>query len=183
MQQMADELWYKEHGAFERAFEWVKANPDEYNGYVEATQFHHAPDKLELFKHFSGYLKWFNELYSDGQHVVRQVEKIWSELNQLKTSWYSRTRSIRNILDQLYSHDSDITAFQSDVAEFERCMMATGIHEKEGYTSSLQDLVHRLDALEPRIILTANSQVSSINTTRLTLVGLFLSALAVFIAA
>jgi hypothetical protein len=181
--QMAYESWYKEHGAFERAFESVKVVPNEYSGYVEATQFHHAPDKLELFKHFTGYLRWFNELYSDGQHVVRQIEEIWSELNQLKTSWYSRTRSIRNLLNQLYRHDSDITAFRSDVAEFQICMMATGIHEKEGYTSSLQDLVRRLDALESRIILTANSQVSSINTTRLTIVGLFLSALAVFIAA
>ncbi|MCY0900470.1 MAG: hypothetical protein OWU33_16370 [Firmicutes bacterium] len=180
---MTVDSWYKEHDAFERTLEWVKANPPEYQGFIEASKVHHAPDKLELFKDFSGYVKWFNGLYSDGQHVVKQVEKIWGELHHLKISWYSRTRHIRNLLDQLYCHDLDITAFRSDVAEFQRCMMASGIHEKEGYANTLQNLVHRLDSLESRIILTANSQVSSINTTRLTLVGLFLSALAVFIAA
>lgn len=171
---------YQSHQAFNRAFQEIQGGTEKPQGYEFARRYHHAPDKL--FARFEGYQIWASELYKDGQALVKMLFDLSSRMYDENPRWWQSTKKLKAILDELGDLEADIMDFRADVAECQRCWLASDIFEKVGYIESLSDLVNQLDSLQYRTITGANAKIAQVNSIRLTYAGLLLSVVAVLIA-
>jgi hypothetical protein len=71
--------------------------------------------------------------------------------------------------------NSQLVAFRADVAECQICFLASGIHNKTGYSDSLSGLLRQLDTLDVRIVSTLNQKLNEIGTIRIALFSLAIS--------
>lgn len=167
---------YKLHESFDKAYSILSADPQTgYDGHKEALNYHHKPEKLEVFENYVGYLFWFNELFVAGQRLISEYQKLNQRINLEKSNWFRRKSHINNILNDLNSYERDIHDFRLDVEEFQRCMVATSIHEKHDYVETLYEQIRFINSLETNILTTGNRKLSEINSTRLQLTGLAIS--------
>lgn len=177
---MLRERVYQSHQAFDRAFQEIQGGAEKPDGYEFARRYHHAPEKL--FATFEGYQIWASELYKDGQALAKMFFDLSSRMYDENPQWWQSTKKLKAILDELGDLEADIMDFRADVAECQRCWLASDVFEKVGYIETLSDLVNQLDGLQHRIVTGANAKIAQVNSIRLTYTGLLLSLLAVLIA-
>ncbi len=173
---MSTDLFYTKHLAFNRAWERVKSSPElPVPSYTFARRYHHSPDRLAEFKDYKGYMLWFTELYESGQCLVSKVSRIARSADHADSRWCSSKRKLRRLLVEYRMLNSQLVAFRADVAECQICFLASGIHNKTGYSDSLSGLLRQLDTLDVRIVSTLNQKLNEIGTIRIALFSLAIS--------
>lgn len=175
---------YRRHQAFEEAWRQIKRDPGlSASDFECAARYHHSPERLRDFSDYRGYVLWFVELYKSGQDLMAGLSAMVRQADCAGFSWYSPKRVLYRIRRDSGMFYAKLADFHADVAECQRCFMASGIHEKAGYVDSLSDLLHQLDTLDARITTTVSQKLNEIGTVRIALVSLAVAAVSLAISA
>ena len=173
---------YLKHQAFEKTHKEIQddSSKTRVDGFDAPKQYHHDPSKLEIFKDFSHYIKWANELYSSGIKIIGKLELIYDESTKATSSYYklNSERKIEDILKKLGSFQADTGNLREDIREFQICMLATHISEKGVEIEALSDQVRQLSFMEDRIIDTCNRKLFEISSSRMSFYSLLVSTMA-----
>lgn len=142
-----------------------------------AVKYHHDPVKLEKFNTFysKGYLRWCDELCYAGNQLIIETLSLVADGDKTKSSWYVSKRHLDCTMQSYLQLKLSIDDFVKDVFEFQNCMLATGINNKEGYVQVLSDILHYLGNLETRFTNTVNRKILEISNSRIAILSLFLS--------
>ncbi|MDR3586121.1 MAG: hypothetical protein P4L59_12470 [Desulfosporosinus sp.] len=170
---------YRIHQAFDETYNKLKNDPElPEEGFAASLAFHHAPEKLSVFKDFRGYGAWYSTLYDYGIKVREVLKKIYDKAEKLGSSWHNGKKSLKELLESLRDLEQDIGNFRSDVSECQLCYIAGDIFGKHGYVNTLSDLIWEIDEIKSKIHTTVNRKLTEISTTRMTIVSLGISTLA-----
>lgn len=176
---MTNNRLYNRHQAFNELFTYdikVLKGEIQYDSYENALQYHHNSNKMrELGQYYVPYLIWFNELFDIGQTLISKFQEINQRANSQKGNLFTGKIGLNEILQELASYDNDLIDFKHDVAEYQRCILATDIHQKHGYADALSDQLRFLDVIESKTIATVDRKLSSIDNTRMQSIGLIIS--------
>ena len=182
---------YKQNQAFERAYEIAKnidSDKNDINGLLRTRHYSYASNSEKLRKISSSavlYLYWFDELYQSSQKLIDSLNRICKSMESLKTTWlglFTKKRKINNYFDEMYTLSNDLSEFKNECYEFQRCIIATEIHQNTDMAILLQEQLRYLDLLESRIAQTGDRKLSSINNSRMQLFGLVLSIAAIVVS-
>ncbi|WP_281998921.1 hypothetical protein [Priestia flexa] len=180
---MTNNQLYRRHQAFDKITTYdseILKGEKEYDPYENALQYHHDSDKMKEIghKYYVPYAIWFNELFVVGQNFIAKYQDINRDANSQKESWFIRKTELKNILLELANYDSDLIDFRNDVTEYQRCVLASDVHQKIGYAETLSDQLRFIDAIESKIIATVDRKLSNIDNTRMQGIGLVISVAA-----
>ena len=53
-------------------------------------KYHHAPTKLDIFKHFTHYVLWSNELYSSSIQLINVLKQLYNESIAATSTWSTK---------------------------------------------------------------------------------------------
>lgn len=179
---------YTKYQAFDVAHKVIKENSkSSEDGFDRPKKYHHAPEKLKDFSSYIGYFHWSNELYAASTTLIGLLRGIYDRAEEAKSAWYDSKNNLNNILDEYDQLKSSLNDLYDDISEFQNCILATDIHEKQAQIEALSDQVRYLGTLENKIIETCNRKLYEISSSRITyanlsiaLVALFVSVLSVF---
>jgi hypothetical protein len=174
---------YIKHQAFDTAHEELKKNPEaDAASFVAPKQYHHAPDKLDSFKDYRSYFIWSNELYASSVQLMNVLRKIYDRSEKTPSHWYESKKKLKGILEEFDRLDSDLEDLYDDISEFQNCILATGIFEKQAQIQALSDQVQSLSTLENKITETCNRKLYEISSSRSTYANLFIALTALLVA-
>jgi len=174
---------YIKHQAFDTAHEELKKNPEaDAASFVAPQKYHHAPDKLDVFTNYKPYFIWSNELYASSVQLINLLRKIYDRSEKATSHWYESKKKLKGILEEFSQLKSDLEDLYDDISEFQNCMLATGIHEKQAQIQALSDQVQYLSTLENKIIETCNRKLYEISSSRITYANLFIALTALLVA-
>lgn len=175
---------YIKHQAFDSAYEEVKNETSfQDNGYELPKTYHHDPNKLDIFKHYTHYFSWLNKLYASTNDLINELEKIYNDAKNANLSILNfRNKAISNILSDLERISVDLRDLKNDILEFENCILATNIRGNHGYIAVISGQRKYIDSLEARIIETCNRKIYEISSVRVSVVGIIVGLCAVFVA-
>lgn len=174
---------YKKHNAFNKVYEEIKANPQTGAADFDTPKkYHHAPDKLNLFTSYIGYVRWSNELYAASTQIMSILRGIYDKSIKEDSAWHSNKKSLNDILGELDGLKKDLEDLYDDIFEFQNCMLATGINEKHAEMEALSDQMRHLVSLEDKIVETCNRKLYEISSSRITYGNLVVAAAALIVA-
>ena len=174
---------YIKHQAFETAHNVIKENSkNSDDGFDRPKKYHHAPGKLKDFTSYIGYFHWSNELYAASTKLLGLLRAIYDRVEKAKSAWYDNKNNLNNILDEYDLLKSSLNDLYDDISEFQNCMLATDIHEKQAQIEALSDQVRHLGTLENKIIETCNRKLYEISSSRITYTNLFIALVALFVS-
>lgn len=175
---------YTKHQSFNVVYEELKNKPNaEFAGFKAPQKYHHAPEQLDVFTDYRGYIKWSNELCSASSKLVSELKSIYNKAKKASSSsWYSCKDGLNTILKELDELESDLENLYDDIVEFQSCMLATVINEKHAETEALSNQVRHLDFLETNIVETCNRKLYEISSSRITFTGTFIAICALFVS-
>lgn len=176
---------YNKHQAFNAAYEEIKGNSgSRVDGFDAPKRYHYDPSKLEIFKDFSHYIRWANELYGSINKLLIQLRVIYNKSTRATSSYYvlNSERRLKNILKELDGFQIYIQYLREDIHEFQMCMLATHISEKLTEIEALSDQLRQLSFMEDRIIETCNRKLFEISSSRMSFYSLLVSSVAVILS-
>ncbi|MGW9102612.1 hypothetical protein ACWGPZ_26765 [Priestia megaterium] len=183
---MTNNRLYNRHQAFNKLSTYdskILKGETEYDSYKNALRYHHDSDKMEeLGKYYVPYLVWFNEMFDVGQTLIIKYQEINQKANNQKGNLFTGKRKLNQILQGLSNYDNDLIDFRHDVAEYQRCVLATDIHQKHGYADALSDQLRFLDVIESKAIGTVDRKLTGIDNTRIQGIGIFISVCALVLS-
>jgi len=177
---------YKRHQAFEKTYKEIKDNPHEYEkgGFEQAKKYHYAPEKLSIFIHYRAYFLWANNLYDSSKKTIESLEKIYSNARSAPASFYilNSEKLFERILESENTLSHQIEYIRDDIREFQACMLATDIQEKQAQIEILSNQLMQIVGLENKIIETCNRKLDQISSGRVAFCSLFVSCIALIIS-
>jgi len=175
---------YTKHQAFNTAYAELKNNSKDLNdGFDRPKKYHHAPDKLDIFTSYKGYFYWSNDLYASSTLLIGLLRDIYDKSEKAKSSWSDKKNKLNSILEEFDQLRPDLEDLYDDISEFQNCMLATDINEKQAQIEALSDQVRYLATLENKIIETCNRKLYEISSSRITYANLFIAVVALLISA
>lgn len=176
---------YSKHQAFNAAYKKIKGNlGTRVDGFDAPKQYHHNPSKLEVFKDFSHYIRWANELYGSANVLISKLRAVYVSLTRATSSYYilDSERRLKDILKEFDDFQVDIQYLREDIHEFQMCMLATHISEKQAEMEALSDQSRQLLFMEDRIVETCNRKLFEISSSRMSFYSLLVSSVAVILS-
>ncbi len=176
---------YNEHQAFSTVYKKIKnSSKTRVDGFDAPKQYHHSPSKLKVFRDFSHYIRWATELYSSASDLISELKVIYDKSTSATSSYYilASERGVENILEELNNLQVDIQYLREDIHEFQVCMLATHISEKQAEIEPLSDHLRQLSFMEDRIIETCNRKLFEISSRRMSFYSLLVSSIAIVIS-
>src|SRR5216110_1942458 len=174
---------YIKHQAFDTAHEELKKNPEaDAASFAAPPKYHHAPDKLDIFTNYIPYFIWSNELYAPSVQLINLLRKIYDKSEKATSHWYERKKKLKGILEEFDQLKLDLEDLYDDISEFQNCMLATGIHEKQAQIQALSDQIQYLPTLENKITETCNRKLNEISSSRITYANLVIAFVALVVA-
>ncbi|HEY4695060.1 MAG TPA: hypothetical protein VIH52_03840 [Candidatus Nanoarchaeia archaeon] len=176
---------YIKHQAFNAAYEAIEGNSEaRVDGFDAPKKYHHDPSKLDKFRDFSKYLVWASELYSASSKLTSQLRTLYDEARYASSSFYvlNSEGTLKIILVKLDGFQLDLKDLHDDIAEFQACMLATHISEKQAEIEALSDELMYLSSLENRLADICNRKLYEISSSRMGFYSLFVSVIALSIA-
>ena len=174
---------YTKHQAFDIAYKVIKeSSGNSGDGFDRPRKYHHSPEKLKDFTSYVGYFHWSNELYAASTNLIGLLRSIYDRAEDAKSAWYDSKNKLNNILDEYSQHKSSLSDLYDDISEFQNCMLATDINEKQAQIEALSDQVRHLGTLENKIIETCNRKLYEISSSRITYANLFIALVALFVS-
>lgn len=176
---------YNKHQAFNVVYKEIKDNSGtRVDGFDAPKLYHHDPSKLDVFKDFSHYIRWANELYSSTHKLFIQLREVCDKSTRATSSYYmlNSERRLKNILKELDDFQVDMQSLREDIHEFQICMLATHISEKLTEIEALSDQLRQLSFMEDRIIETCNRKLFEISSSRMSFYSLLVSSVAVIVS-
>lgn len=174
---------YIKYQAFGTAYEELKKNPEaDAASFVAPQKYHHAPDKLAIFTNYKAYFIWSNELYTSSVKLIVLLRKIYDKSEKATSHWHESKKKLKGILEEFGQLKPDLEDLYDDISEFQNCMLATGISEKQAQIQALSDQVQYLSTLESKIIETCNRKLSEISSERFTYTNLLIAFVALLVA-
>lgn len=176
---------YNKYQAFNIAYKEIKDNSGtRADGFDAPKQYHHNPSKLAVFKDFSHYIKWANELFGSTNTLLIQLRAIYDKSARATSSYYilNSETSYKNILKELDDFQVDMQYLREDIHEFQMCMLATHISEKLTEIEALSDQLRQLLFMEDRIIETCNRKLFEISSSRMSFYSLLVASVAVIVS-
>lgn len=175
---------YTKHQAFNTAHKELEKNSKDLNGgFDRPKKYHHAPDKLGAFTSYIGYFYWSNDLYASSTQLVGLLRKIYDKSEEAKSSWSDNKNKLNSILEEFDQLKLDLEDLYDDISEFQNCMLATDIQEKQAQIEALSDQVRYLVTLENKIIETCNRKLYEISSSRITYANLSIALVALLVSA
>lgn len=172
---------YTKGQAFNKTYSKVKTRKEIPNGYERAKSYHHDPKKLDIFKHYTNYQSWSGELYSSSTNLNNLLRTIYNKASQASSLWYKKNQ-LDYILDEYYELQPDLKDLYDDIAEFQKCFLATDIRGKSDEIILLSDQIKHLTTFERNIVETCNQKFSEISSTRLSITNLVIASIAIIIS-
>ena len=167
---------YIKHEPFNKVYKEIMSESEfDSASFSAAKSYHHNPEKLEVFDHYTKYVKWFNELYKHSQMIIKEMTNLYDKSKLLNSSWFSSKKKAKNVITKVYALEKSIKDFIDDVMEFQRCVLATGIRDNFGYSSTLTHQIRSIEYLKNSINLTCNTKITEISSSRITIIGLLIS--------
>ncbi len=181
---------YTKNQAFNSAYiESLKKGKSAIDGFDRPKKYHHDPKKLERFTSYVAYFHWSNELYASSLLLVASLRNIYDKIEVAGSSWYVSKNSLNYILDEYNQVKLSLNDLYDDISEFQNCMLATDISEKQAQIEALSDQMRLLGTLENKIVETSSRKLYEISSSRVTvanisiaLVALFVSVMSIFYA-
>lgn len=176
-------MTYAKHQAFNAVYKELTNEPNTGGADFDVPKkYHHAPKKLAVFSNYRGYIRWANELYDASSKLVIELKHIYNKSRKESSSWYNSKNSLNNILKELDKLESSLEDLYDDILEFQRCMLATGISEKQAEIEALSDHLRHLGSLETKIIETCNRKLYEITSSQMTLASIIVALSALFVS-
>lgn len=182
---MSQRRIYNKHQAFNVVYKEIKDNSGtRVDGFDAPKRYHHDPSKLEVFKDFSHYIRWANELYGFTNKLFLQLRTIYGKSTRATSSYYvlNSERRLKNVLKELDNFQVDILYLREDIHEFQMCMLATHISEKLTEIEALSEQLRQLSFMEDRIIETCNRKLFEISSSRMSFYSLSVSFVALIVS-
>ena len=180
---MKKERIYIKHQAFNTAYiKIVKNSSNSDDGFVRPMKYHHAPEKLKKFTSYVQYFHWSNELYVASSKLITILREIYDKAEIAKSAWYNSRDGLHTRLSEYKQFKISLSDLYDDISEFQNCMLATDISEKQAQIEALSDQVRLLGTLENKIIETCNGKLHEINSSRITVTNLSIALIALFIS-
>lgn len=174
---------YIKHQAFETAHKLIKdKSKSADNGFDRPQKYHHDPEKLKDFTSYIGYFHWSNELYAASATLIGLLRKIYDKAEDAKSNWHNNKADLNKILDDFGQLKSDLSDLYDDISEFQNCMLATDIQEKQAQIEALSDQVRQLGTLENKIIEICNRKLYEISSSRITYANLLIALVALVVS-
>lgn len=176
---------YTKNQAFDRAYSRIKNQSGiRLDGFDAPKKYHHNPDKLKIFKDFSHYLAWANELYENSSEMSNHLRRIYNNASSASSSFYkfNSEKRLFGVLRELDGIQSALNDLKDDIREFQSCMLATHISEKEAEIEILSDQLRHLSSLEQTIMDICNRKLFEISSVRMSSYSLLVSLAALFLA-
>ena len=174
---------YTKHLAFETAHGVIREGSKKLeNGFDRPKKYHHASEKLKDFTSYVGYFHWSNELYAVSSELIGLLRETYDKAETAKSAWYENKSILNSILDEYDQIKSSLSDIYDDISEFQNCMLATDIHEKQAQIEALSDQVRHLGTLENKIIESCNRKLYEISSSRITYANLFIALVALFVS-
>lgn len=174
---------YTKHKAFNTAHKELAAeNKKPRDGFVRPKKYHHAPDKLNDFTSYIGYFYWSNELYTASSELIILLRNIYDRAESATSSWHNSKKNLNQVLEDYNHLKLSLNNLYDDISEFQSCMLATDISEKQAQIEALSDQVRLLGTLENKIIETCNRKLYEISSSRVTYANLFIALVALFVS-
>ena len=173
---------YTKHQAFNIARKEILKKKRSDSGFIRPAKYHHDPKKLKDFSSYIGYFHWSNELYSSSSELIIQLRKIYDKAEVAPSSWLTIKNHLKKILEDYDQFKSSLNNLYDDISEFQNCMLATDISEKQAQIEALSDQVRLLGTLENKIIETCNRKLYEISASRVTAANLLIALTALFIS-
>lgn len=174
---------YLKHHAFNMVYQELKKNSKPNAADFNAPKkYHHAPEKLNLFNNYVGYIKWSNELYAASTQLISILRAIYDQSINENPHWYSNKKNLTDILGKFNARKNDLEDLYDDIFEFQKCMLATSINEKQAEIEALSDQIQHLESLENKIVETCNRKLNEISSSRVTYANLFIAIAALIVA-
>lgn len=180
---MKNKQIYIKHQASDTAYnEVVKRNKQNDNGFIRPKKYHHNPAKLKKFTSYVGYLHWSGELFSASAKISLLLRRIYDNAKRAKSSWHENKNELNSILNEYESLKPSLNDLYDDIVEFQNCMLATDISEKQAEIETLSDRVKHLATLEIQIIEICNRKLYEISASRVTITNTLIAIAALFVS-
>ncbi|MEX0616633.1 MAG: hypothetical protein WD231_02335 [Candidatus Woykebacteria bacterium] len=174
---------YIKHQAFNTAHkEVVDGNKKSSDGFVRPKKYHHAPEKLNDFASYVGYFHWSNELYASSVELIALLRRIYDRAEAATSSWNDSKKNLNSILKDYNQLKLSLNDLYDDISEFQNCMLATDISEKQAQIEALSDQVRLLGTLENKIVETCNRKLYEISASRITVTNLSIALMALIVS-
>lgn len=174
---------YIKHQAFNNAYEEIKKNSKRTDdGFERPRKYHYSPEKLKDFTNYVAYFHWSNELFATSTELIKLLRGIYNRAEDAGSAWYNNKVHLNSILDEYKNLKSSLNDLYDDISEFQNCMLATDISEKQAQIEALSDQVKHLATLETKIIETSNRKLYEISSSRVTYTNLFIALVALFVS-
>lgn len=180
---MSNKQVYKKHQAFNAAYEEIiKGNKNSENGFIRPQKYHHNPKKLNDFKSYIGYFHWCDELYSASSMLIILLRKIYDRAEVAPSAWFTNKNKLNETIKDYNKIKLSMNDLYDDIAEFQNCMLATDVSEKQAQINALSDQVRLLGTLENKIIETSNRKLYEISASRVTVANILIASAALLVS-
>ncbi|MFH1610814.1 MAG: hypothetical protein ABIJ43_05940 [Candidatus Beckwithbacteria bacterium] len=173
---------YTKHQAFNIVYKELKKNPNRAGGFEAPKKYHYAPKKLDIFTDFTHYTRWSNELHSYSTRLISSLRNLYGKSRDTSSLWYKNKNKLNSILKKFDLLKLDIEDLYDDIFEFQNCMLATHIGERNASINALSNQVWYLTTLENKIIETCNRKLYEISSSRLSYTNLFIALVALLVS-
>lgn len=174
---------YTKHQAFNNAHKLIKDNSkSSESGFERPQKYHHSPEKLKDFASYITYSHWSNELFAASTELIKLLRETYDRAEEASSDWYSNKNNLNSLLDEYRGFRSSLSNLYDDISEFQNCMLATDISEKQAEIGALSDQVKHLITLENKIIETCGRKLYEISSSRVTYANLFIALVALFVS-
>lgn len=174
---------YTKHKAFNAAHkETSDKNKKSSDGFERPKKYHHAPEKLSDFTSYVGYFHWSNELYASSLELTAILRGIYDNAEAATSSWRESKNNLNRILHDYNQLKLSLNDLYDDISEFQNCMLATDISEKQAQIEALSDQVRLLGTLETKIVETCNRKLYEISSSRVNVANLSIALVALFVS-
>lgn len=179
---MKNRRTYIKHQAFNSALKILKDDKNSTDGFERPRKYHHAPNKLKSFKSYVGYFHWSNELYEASLGLSSSLREIYDRAEIAESAWHENKSGLNIILGDYRKLQPSLNNLYDDIAEFQNCMLATDVSEKQAQIEALSDQMRLLGTLENKIVETTNRKLYEISSSRVTVANLSIAAVALFVS-
>lgn len=180
---MTNNYTYTKHKAFNLAYtEILNGDKNPNDGFVRPKKYHHAPEKLSDFTSYIGYFYWSNELYTASSELIILLRNIYDRAEAATSSWHNSKNNLNRVLEDYNQLKLSLNDLYDDISEFQNCMLATDISEKQAQIEALSDQVRLLGTLENKIVETCNRKLYEISSSRVTVANLTIALVALFVS-
>src|SRR3989344_799029 len=174
---------YIKHQAFNAAHkEVLDENKKSDDGFVRPKKYHNSPKKLQDFTSYVGFFHWSDELYAASSQLITLLREIYDETEAAQSAWYTSKDNLNIILGKYKQLKLSLNDLYDDISEFQNCMLATDINEKQAQIEALSDQVRLLGTLENKIIETCSRKLYEISSSRVTVANLSIALTALFVS-